>query len=160
MASWPDLDQAAPHITRTGHARLNQARMALPGTLRPDGSPRISPAERYFTGGQPMSCLMTWSGKARDLRRDPRCVLHTTISRPDAGEPELKLYGLTAAAGDQLRDACRQAWRTGQPRAAADGFLLDVTQAALIEWDLQRGQMTSTHWSPGRGLWQQARSYP
>ena len=51
-----------------------------------------------------------------------------------------------------------QAWWTGQPRAAADVFLLDVTQAVLIEWDLQRGQMTSTHWSPGRGLWQQART--
>ena len=160
MASWLDLDQAAPHITRAGHALLNQARVALLGTLRPDGSPRISPVEPYFTDGQLIFGLMTWSGKARDLRRDPRCVLHTTISGPDAGEPELKLYGLTAAAGDQLRNACRQAWWTGQPRAAADVFLLEVTQAVLIEWDLQRGQMTSTHWSPGRGLWQQARSYP
>ena len=84
MASWPDLDQAAPHITRTGRARLNQARVALLGTLRPDGSPRISPVEPYFTGGQLISGLMTWPGKARDLRRDPRCVLHSTISRPDA----------------------------------------------------------------------------
>lgn len=52
MASWLDLDQTAPHTTRTGRARLNQARMALLGTLRPDGSPRISPAEPYFTDGQ------------------------------------------------------------------------------------------------------------
>ena len=90
MASWPDLDQAAPHITRTGRARLNQARIALmPGTLRPDSSPRISPAEPYFTGGQLISGLMTWSGKARDLRRDPRCVLHSAISRPDAGRRSL-----------------------------------------------------------------------
>jgi hypothetical protein len=83
MASWPDLDQAAPHITRTGRARLNQARMTLmPGTLRPDSSPRISPAEPYFTGGQLIS-------GARDLRRDPRCVLHSAISRPDAGRRSL-----------------------------------------------------------------------
>jgi Pyridoxamine 5'-phosphate oxidase len=160
MASWPDLEQAAPHITRAGRALLTQARVALLGTLRPDGSPRISPAGPYFADGQLISGLMTWSGKARDLRRDPRCVLHSTISRPDAGQPELKLYGLTAAAGDLLRNACHQAWWIGQPRAAADIFLLDVTQAVLIEWDLQRGQMTSTHWSPGRGLRQQARNYP
>jgi hypothetical protein len=160
MASWLDLDQAAPHITRKGHAPLNQARVALPGTLRPDGPPRISPAEPYFTGGQLISGLMTWSGKARDPHRDPRCVRHTTISRPDAGEPELKLYRLTAAAGDPLRNACRQAWWTGQPHTAADVVLLEVTQAMLPERDLQRGQMTSTHRSPGRGPWQQARSYP
>ena len=46
MASWLDLDQAAPHITRAGHALLNQARVALPGTLRPDGSPRIARSSR------------------------------------------------------------------------------------------------------------------
>ena len=86
-------------------------------------------AECLDEGGQGVGAggfaqVVPWSGKARDLRRDPRCVLHTTINRPDAGEPELKLYGLTAAAGDQLRNACRQAWWTGQPRAAADVFLL------------------------------------
>ena len=160
MASWPDLEQAAPHITRAGRELLNQARVALLGTLRPDGSPRISPVEPYFARDQLIFGLMTWPGKARDLRRDPRCVLHSTISGPDAGEPELKLYGLTAAAGDPLRDACRQAWWLGQPHAAADVVLLEVTQAMLLEWDLERGQMTSTHWSPGRGLWQQARSCP
>ena len=77
-----------------------------------------------------------------------------------AGEPELKLYGLAEVTGDLLRNACRQAWWIGQPHTAADVFLLDVTQATLIEWDLERGQMTSTHWSPGRGLRQQARAYP
>jgi hypothetical protein len=45
-------------------------------------------------------------------------------------------------------------------RAAADVFLLDVTEAVLIEWDLERGRMASTHWSPGRGSRQQARPYP
>ena len=93
MASWLDLEQGAPHITRAGRALLNQARVALLGTLRPDGSPRISPVEPYFARGQLISGLMSWSGKARDLRRDPRCVLHSAISGPDAGEPELKLYG-------------------------------------------------------------------
>jgi hypothetical protein len=160
MASWLDLEQGAPHITRAGRARLNQARVALLGTLRPDGSPRISPVEPYFARGQLIFGLMSWSGKARDLRRDPRCVLHSAISGPDAGEPELKLDGLATAASDLMRNACHQAWWLGQPRAAADVFLLDVTQAVLIEWDLERGQMTSTHWSPGRGLRQQARSYP
>ena len=160
MASWRDLEQAAPHIARAGRALLDQARVALLGTLRPDGSPRISPVEPYFADGQLIFGLMTWSGKARDLRRDPRCALHTTISGPDAGEPELKLYGLAEVTGDLLRNACRQAWWIGQPHTAADVFLLDVTQATLIEWDLERGQMTSTHWSPGRGLWRRRRSYP
>ena len=51
MASWRDLEQAAPHIARAGRALLDQARVALLGTLRPDGSPRISPVEPYFADG-------------------------------------------------------------------------------------------------------------
>jgi hypothetical protein len=160
MASWLDVEQHAPHIAQAGRARLDQARVALLGSLRPDGSPRISPVEPYFTRGQLMFGAMAWSGKARDLRRDPRCVLHSTISEPDAGEAELKLYGLAAMAGDPLREACQDAWWLREPRAAAHVFLLDVTEAVLIEWDLERGQMTSTHWSPGRGLRQQSRGYP
>ncbi|HEY3957505.1 MAG TPA: pyridoxamine 5'-phosphate oxidase family protein [Streptosporangiaceae bacterium] len=160
MASWQDLEQGAPRIALPGRARLEQARVALLGTLRRDGSPRISPVEPSFARGQLMFGAMTWSGKARDLHRDPRCVLHSPVSEPDAGEAELKLHGLAALAGDSLRDACRGAWWSGQPRPAADVFLLSVTEAVLIEWDLERGQMTGTHWSPGRGLWEHTRRYP
>jgi Pyridoxamine 5'-phosphate oxidase len=110
MASWLDVEQGAPHIAQAGRTRLDQAHVALLGTLRPDGSPRISPVEPCFTHGQLIFGVMPWSGKARDLRRDPRCVLHTTISGPDAGEAELKLYGLAATASDPLREACQQAW--------------------------------------------------
>ncbi|MDQ2874759.1 MAG: pyridoxamine 5'-phosphate oxidase family protein [Actinomycetota bacterium] len=160
MASWQDLEQDAPSIARPGRARLDQARVALLGTLRRDGSPRISPVEPYFARGQLIFGAMTWSAKARDLRRDPRCVLHSPISGPDAGEAELKLHGLAAPTGDLLRDACPEAWWSGEPRPAADVFFLNLTEAVLIEWDLEHGQMASTHWSPERGLWKQARRYP
>jgi hypothetical protein len=134
--------------------------VVLLGTLRRDGSPRISPVEPYFARGQLMSGAMAWSGKARDLLRDPRCVMHSPISAPDSGEAELKVYGLAALADDPLRQACRDAWWLREPRAAAEVFVLDVTEAVLIEWDLKRGRMATMHWSPGRGLREQARRYP
>jgi hypothetical protein len=160
MTSWLDLEQAAPHLARAGHALLSRTRVAMLGTLRPGGSPRISPAEPYFTHGQLIFGVMPWSGKARDLHRDPRCVLHSAISSPDAGEPELKLYGMAAAASTALREACIRAWWISQPRMAADLFVLELTKAVLIEWDLEHGRMTSTAWSPGHGLQQQERDYP
>ena len=160
MASWLDLEQVAPNIARAGRDRLDHTRVALLGTLRPDGSPRISPVEPYVALGQLMLGVMTWSGKANDLRRDPRCVLHSPITGPDAGEPELKLYGLAATATDPLREACPDAWWHREPHTAANVYLLDVTEAVLIDWDLERGQMTSTRWSPRRGLQQHTRSYP
>lgn len=159
MTSWHDLEQAAPHITSQGHALLSRTRLAMLGTLRPDGSPRISPVEPYFTHGHLIFGVMPWSGKARDLHHDPRCVLHNAISNPDAGEPELKLYGAAATASTALRDTCAQAWWHGQQHTAADVFVLELIQAVLIEWDLERGQMTSTRWSARHGLRQQARNY-
>ncbi len=43
MASWRDLEQGTPHIARTGRALLEQARVALLGMLRRDGSPPDQP---------------------------------------------------------------------------------------------------------------------
>jgi hypothetical protein len=45
LASWSDLEHGAPEIARLGMARLATARAAMLGTLRFDGSPRISPVE-------------------------------------------------------------------------------------------------------------------
>ena len=110
--------------------------MVLLGTLRRDGSPRISPVEPYVARGQLMFGAMTWSGKANDLLRDPRCVLHSTITAPDAGEPELKAYGLAALATTR---SARHAGRLVAPRAAhgSQRLRLDVTEAVLIDWDLE-----------------------
>ena len=46
---WGDLEAAAPEIVRLGAERFQQSRVALLGTLREDGSPRISPVEPYLT---------------------------------------------------------------------------------------------------------------
>src|SRR5262245_66489877 len=82
--------------------RLNSAHVALLGTLRRDGSPRISPIEPYIVEGQLLIGAMAWSAKVGDLRRDPRYVLHSVVTGPDSGEGELKLYGpaVEALPGD------------------------------------------------------------
>jgi len=89
--------------------------VALLGTLRRDGSPRISPIEPYRVGGQLLIGVMAWSQKAADLRRDPRCVLHSAITGPDSGEGELKLYGSAVRAAEELRLAAPGAWWLAWP---------------------------------------------
>jgi len=49
MPSWRDVELGAPEIARQGVARLHAARVALLGTLRRDGSHRISPGECLLT---------------------------------------------------------------------------------------------------------------
>ena len=46
---------------------MNSPRVALLGTLRRDGSPRINPIEPYIAAGQLIIGAMAWSAKANTL---------------------------------------------------------------------------------------------
>jgi hypothetical protein len=157
---WRDLEETAPEIARLGKERLEQARVALLGTLRKDGSPRISPVEPYLTQGHLLFGAMSWSAKARDLLGDPRCALHSAISDPDSGEGELKLYGRAIEADRQIRDGCREGWWAGRPVAAASVFSLSIDQATFISWATKQGEMAVRRWSPRRGYRETRRAYP
>jgi hypothetical protein len=160
VASWRDMELAAPEIARLGMARLTSARVALLGTLRRDGSPRISPIEPYFAAGQLLIGAMAWTGKTADLRRDPRYVLHSVVTGPDSGEGELKLSGPAAEAGPNLRRAAAHAWwLTSAPEKAAV-FTLHIGQAVFVDWDIKGGLMTIHRWSPPRGYSTASRAYP
>ena len=160
-ASWADLEAAAPELARLGRARIDATHVALLGTLRQDGSPRISPIEPYFGDGHVLLGVMARSLKARDLLRDPRCVLHSAVTDPDAAEGELKLYGRATEVQDQeLRESCPGAWWLGRPAEDALVVSLGIEQAAFVGWDLERARMRVLSWSPERGLTDETRPYP
>jgi Pyridoxamine 5'-phosphate oxidase len=157
---WRDLEEAAPDIARLGRERLESARVALLGTLRKDGSPRISPVEPFLCRGHLLFGSMPWSLKTSDLRRDPRCVLHSAVSDPDAGEGELKLSGRAEEVGDELREGCAEGWWIGRPREQAAVVSLTIERGTFISWALDRGEMTVRRWSPGLGYRESTRRYP
>jgi Pyridoxamine 5'-phosphate oxidase len=141
-------------------ARLASARMAMLGTLRRDGSPRISPIEPCITRGQLLIGAMAWSAKTGDLRRDPRYVLHSVVTAPDSGEGELKLYGLAVEADPDLRTAAADAWWLAVMPDKAVVFTLHIGQAVFVGWDLNRGLMTVHRWSSLSGYSTATRPYP
>lgn len=157
---WSDLEAEAPEIARLGKERFDQAGVALLGTLRRDGSPRISPVEPYLTHGHLLFGAMSWSSKTRDLVRDPRCVLHSAVADSDSGEGELKLYGRASEADDQIRAGCQEGWWRARRREAAIVFSLHIEQATFINWDTEHGEMTVRRWLPQRGYTETRRSYP
>jgi hypothetical protein len=160
LASWRDLELGAPQVARLGAARLDAAPVAMLGTLRRDGSPRVSPIEPSIVNGRLLVGAMTWSAKAADLRRDPRYVLHSTVTGADTGEGELKLHGLAAEADPAARGEAAGAWWSGQPPGTAIVFQLRIGLALYVEWDIGRGLMTVHRWSPGDGCSRATRAYP
>jgi hypothetical protein len=80
VSTWAEFEHEAPDLATTVHSRLSASRHSILGTLRADGSPRLTGLEVHFGEGQLWLAMMPDSRKADDLRRDPRFALH---SAPD-----------------------------------------------------------------------------
>jgi hypothetical protein len=159
--TWRELEAAAPEIARLGKERFDRVGIALLGTLRTDGSPRISPVEPYLESGDLLFGAMSWSGKAHDLLRDPRCALHSAVCDPDNPDGELKLYGRASEVEDEeLRKRPADAWWVERPREDARVFSFGIEQASYITWDAERALMTLRRWSPTAGVSEVTRPYP
>ena len=116
-ASWQQFGGQAPELAALGEAQFARTGLALVGTLRRDGWPRISPVEPFIVGGQLYLGMMWRSVKALDLLRDPRCVVHSTVSNRDGTEGEFKVYGRAVEVNDP-----EERRRFGDAVFAAIGF--------------------------------------
>ena len=90
---WEDFNLNAPRLAARGEEQIERTGLILLGTLRKNGWPRISPVEAYFLDGRLYLGMMWRSRKALDLLRDPRCTVHSVVSKRDGTEGEFKLYG-------------------------------------------------------------------
>jgi hypothetical protein len=140
MSTWADFEKAAPGLAAAGRGRIERHGFMLLGTIRRDGTPRISPVEVRITGGELAMCFVRGSMKERDVRRDPRVVLHSPMLHSDDPNDELKLRRLVEVEDDSVR-AAAALW-TAPPDF--DVFRMDVESAALVEWS--KGEMTVQSW--------------
>ena len=105
VASWRDMELGAPELARLGMARLTSARVALLGTLRRDGSPRISPIEPCIAQGQLLIGAMAWTAKAsRPAARSAVCAAQRG-DRPRQRGGRTQAVRASGRAGQDLRAA-------------------------------------------------------
>ena len=90
---WSQFKKDAPQIAEVAEKLFDKSGVILLGTIRKDGSPRISPVEPLIVGGELQFGMMPRSFKALDLRRDPRCTIHSAVSDRMAKDGEFKLHG-------------------------------------------------------------------
>src|SRR5439155_18227374 len=117
------------------------------GTLRRDGSPRISPCEIDFATGHLLLGMMWRSKKALDLLRDPRVVVHSVTCDKSGADGDLKLYGRASDVRDPanreaFRDAIRRRidWAPDEPNYHL--FSIDVESAGYIVFGERRRVMS------------------
>jgi hypothetical protein len=155
---WDEFAQACPELAGLGEERLRRQELCMLGTLRKSGFPRISPCEPDFAAGHLMLGMMWRSPKARDLLRDPRCVVHSCTTNRMGDEGDFKLYGRALDVQDpELRAAYRAAikaridWEPEEPSFHL--FAIDVASAGFVVFGEERYGLA---WDPERGLrrWQ------
>src|SRR5690349_5106365 len=90
---WHDFEAAEPRLAGLAHDRLIEPGVVLVGTVRRDGSPRISPVEPFLLEGELWLSMLWGSYKAADLRRDPRVLVHSIVTDRSGDEGEVKVRG-------------------------------------------------------------------
>lgn len=144
MASWQDFVDSAPEFASRVEALFTARKHHTMATLRKDGSPRISGTEVDFNEGQLYLGMMAGTGRAEDLRRDPRVAVHSQGVDPPEGDPgawsgEAKLSGRAV----ELAVGAQQ---------ASDRFRIDVADVVLTRVGTPANHLFIERWSPDAGL--------
>jgi hypothetical protein len=145
---WERFEAAAPELAAVGRTQFEQSGVALIGTLRKDGSPRISCVEPCILDGVLYLGMMWQSRKALDLLQDPRLVLHNTVCTSTGDEVEFSLWGRAIEIHDpQVRSRYRSE-RTSWQEPQFHLFSLDIESASLVEYG--GGEQAVSVWPLGK----------
>jgi len=151
---WSEFAAACPELAELGEERLRRFELCLLGTLRRNGFPRISPVEPELVDGELLLGMMWRSPKALDLRRDPRCVVHSIVTSRLGTDGDFKLYGRAREIDDaHVRARYRAAikarldWEPAEPEYHL--FAVDVESAGYVVFGDERRGLA---WNPAEGL--------
>ncbi|MFF0293766.1 pyridoxamine 5'-phosphate oxidase family protein [Kitasatospora sp. NPDC004615] len=148
MTTWQDFEQQAPDLAPRIRARFEAYRHHVLATLTRDGSPRVSGIEVDFLGADLYLGSMAGAVKALDLRRDPRCALHSNPG-PDTsltgGDAKLALYAVELTDPDEL--AAYAAELPEPPPGPFHAFRLELRRATLTE--VAEDHLLISTWQPG-----------
>jgi hypothetical protein len=152
---WSDLESAQPGLAGLGRQRLLQPGMVLVGTIRRDGSPRLSPVEPYLLDGDLWLCLLWQSAKAADLLRDPRVLVHSIVTGRDGAEGEFKARGTARAERDPaVQRRYSQAVTADLGWSPTPGrfhlFAVGIDDVTFIRYDDATGDQHVARWPPAR----------
>jgi hypothetical protein len=148
---WGDFEAAQPRLAEVGRDKLAGPGVVLVGTIRRDGSPRISPVEPMFWRGDLWLSMLSGSLKARDLERDSRVLVHSIVTSPAGDSGEYKVRGRAATEPDAATQGAFAAvvseelgWNPEVGRFHL--FWVDLEEVTFIRWETASGDQLVTRW--------------
>jgi len=148
---WADVETQQPRLAELGRRKLGAPGVVLVGTIRRDGSPRLSPVEPLFWEGDLWLAIGWGSRKATDLSRDPRILVHSIVTRRDGSEGEYKVRGRAVPEPDPAVQAPfareveeKLGWSPEVGRFHL--FRVDVEDITFTRWDDATNDQFVTRW--------------
>lgn len=151
---WFEVARDQPKLAEFGRQRLLQPGVVLVGTVRRDGTARISPVEPFVMDGDLWLSMMWGSRKAQDLARDPRVLVHSIITGRDGGDGEYKVRGVVRVEDDadvqrQYADAVGASLGWCPEPGQFHLFAVDIADITVIRYVDATGDQFVTRWPPG-----------
>lgn len=136
-ASWHDFADDAPELAETVRGRFAANLHHVIGTIRPDGSPRLSGTEVDIGREHVRLGMMVGSQKLRDLERDPRVEIHSAPLDPELRDGDARIRGRVVHEG---------------PTEGPEGsqLIVEIDAVSLVEVD--GDELVLTVWTPTTGL--------
>jgi hypothetical protein len=152
---WSQMEQDQPRLAGIARQRLIDPGVLLVGTIRQDGTPRISPVEPLVMDGDLWLSMMWQSTKARDLLRDPRILVHSVITNRDGGEGEFKIRGRARAEDDpdgqrHYAEVVSSALGWAPEPGRFHLFAVNVEDVTFMSYDSSTGDQHVVRWPPAR----------
>ncbi len=137
MATWDELAAEVPALAAAIHDRFAANLHHVVGTIRPDGSPRLSGSEVHFDDGEVTIGMMARSRKLADVERNPRIEIHSAPLEDDLAAGDAKLAGTLRRTGTVGDDE-------------GYTFALDLARASLVRVD--GDELDIAVWTDAGGL--------
>jgi hypothetical protein len=148
---WSELEQQQLRFAALGRKRLVEPGVVLVGTIRRDGTPRISPVEPLLWEVELWLSMLHGSLKAADLIRDPRLLVHGIVTSRDGAAGEYKVRGpaIMEDSVDRQRDYADEVtatigWTPEPGRFHL--FKVDIADVTFIRYDEETGDQFVTRW--------------
>ena len=160
---WSEVERQQPQLAGLGGRLLTGPGVVLVGTIRRDGTPRLSPVEPLVLDGALWLSMMWRSAKVADLFRDPRILVHSAVASRDGGTGEFKVRGVARAHDDAAvhrrfaETAARElGWEPEFGRSHL--FDVDIADVTFITYDAPTGDQHVAMWPPAREFVRRATS--
>jgi hypothetical protein len=152
---WEEFANQEPRLADLGREKLGTPGVVLIGTLRADGTPRISPVESLFWRQDLWLSMLLGSRKAADLVHDSRLLVHSIVTSRDGSAGEYKVRGHAVPEEDAnaqagYASAIREHVGWDPVPGAFHLFRVDVAEVTFIRYEDATGDQFVTLWPAGR----------